>query len=172
MINWILDEVEEIAEINDCDDCEGERRKVKERNCQDCGEGVSREENQYALVGMDAVALFPSLSSKITAGIVRKKVMESTMKCEGFNWKKAAIYILANKHLVGKMNKETRKYFPLRKKVQGVTPGMGSKGLNNKEESEEEQWFYPRKNPSEETVKEMIGMVAQIGEDTLGELLL
>ena len=34
-----------------------------------------------------------------------------------------------------KISRETRKFLPIRKKSQGVTPGMGSKGLNNKEKS-------------------------------------
>ena len=46
---------------------------------------------------MDAVALFRSLSGKNTAKIVKKKIIESDMKCEGFNWKKAAVYIINNK---------------------------------------------------------------------------
>ena len=118
---------------------------------------------------MDAVALFPSLSGRTTAEIVRRRVMESRIQWEGFNWKKAAIYILANKHLVGKISRETRKFLPLRKKSQGVTPGMGSKGLSNKEKSEEEQWFYPRKDPAKQVIKEMISMVAQIGVRVLWE---
>ena len=47
--------------------------------------------------------------------------------------------IQLEKQLVGKISRETRKFLPIRKKSQGVTPGMGSKGLNNKETSEEEQ---------------------------------
>ena len=103
------------------------------------------------------------MSGKTTASIVRKKVMESEVKFEGFNWRKAAIYVLANKKLVGEISRETRRYLPVRKKRQGVTPGMGSAGLRNKENSEEIQWFFPRKNPGEEVLKEMIAMVAQIG---------
>ena len=38
---------------------------------------MSAEEKQYALVGMDAVALFPSLSGRTTAKIVKKRIIES-----------------------------------------------------------------------------------------------
>ena len=170
LMRWLLDEVEDIIDgRTDCKECEKEKRKIRERECRKCGDGVSEEENQYALVGMDAVALFPSLSGKTTASIVRKRVFESEVSWEGFNWRKAAIYILANKHLVGKIGRETRKFLPLRKKNQGVTPGMGSKGLSIKEKSEDEQWFYPRKDPGKQVIKEMVSMVAQIGVRVLWE---
>ena len=170
MMRWLLDEVEDIIDgRTHCKECEKEKRKIRERECRKCGDGVSEEENQYALVGMDAVALFPSLSGKTTANIVRKRVFESEVSWEGFNWKKAAIYIIANKHLVGKISRETRKFLPLRKKNQGVTPGMGSKGLSIKEKSEDEQWFYPRKDPGKQVIKEMVSMVAQIGVRVLWE---
>ena len=73
VIRWIMLEVEEMI---------GE-----ERDCREYGEGVNEEENQYALVGMDAVALFPSMSGRITAEIVRRRVMESRIQWEGFNWR-------------------------------------------------------------------------------------
>ena len=41
-----------------CLDCAEERNKVMGRDCYMCGRETSAEENQYALVGMDAVALF------------------------------------------------------------------------------------------------------------------
>ena len=169
ILEEIMSEVEEMSRTPDCPECEVEKRKIMERDCYKCGRGVTKEENQFALVGMDAVALFPSLSGRTTARIIRKRVMESEVKCEGFNWKKAAVYIMANKHLVEKISKKTKKYFPIRKKAQGVTPGMNSKGLSYKENSEEMQWFYPRRNPEEEVVKEMIGLVAQIGVRVLWE---
>ena len=104
----------------ECAGCEEEQRRRIEKDCRKCGDGVYREDESYALVGMDAVALFPSLSGKNAARIVRKKVMESRMKCEGFNWKKATIYIINNKQYIEKITNETKKYFPLRKKNQGV----------------------------------------------------
>ena len=40
---------------------------------------------------------------------------------------------------------------------------------SEQENSEEAQWLYPRKNPGKEVIKEMIGMVAQIGIRVLWE---
>ena len=50
------------------------------------------------------------MSGRITAEIVRRRVMENRIQWEGFNWRKAAIYILTNKQLVGKISRETRKF--------------------------------------------------------------
>ena len=42
--------------------------------------------------------------------------------------------------MISGISKGVRKYLPVRKKNQGVTPGMSSKGLSNKENSEDDQW--------------------------------
>ena len=69
---------------------------------------------------MDAVALFPSMSGETTARIVRKRIEKSSLKFEGFNWKKAGIYILANRKLISHMDREVKKYLPVRRKTGGV----------------------------------------------------
>ena len=56
---------------------------------------------------MDAVALFPSLSGKNTAKIVRETAEKTTMELEGFDWKKGMIYVKVKKHLT-KIRKEMR----------------------------------------------------------------
>ena len=146
-----------------CRDCAGRTRRIIERDCVACGEGVSVEDKTTSLVGMDAVALFPSMSGETTARIVSKRIEKSSLKFEGFNWKKAGIYILANRKLISHMDREVKKYLPVRRKTGGVEPGMSSAGLKNKEDREENQWYYHKKNPPEEVKKKMVGMVAEIG---------
>ena len=60
--------------------------------------------------------MFPSMTADTTGKIVRERVTQSTMKVEGFRWKKAAIYIRLNRHLTSKIPMEVRKYLPVRKK--------------------------------------------------------
>ena len=117
----------------------------------------------FSLVGMDAVALFPSLSGKRTARIVRRRVARSNLKFEGFNWKKAVIYAMTNKHLISSIPKEIKKFFPIRKSNKGTKPGLNSKSMKNKENSEDEQWYFHRKNPPKDVLRELIGMVAEVG---------
>ena len=89
---------------------------------------------------MDAVSLFPSLSARNTGQIVKRKVEESPMKVEGFQWKKAMVYIKVNQNKVAsKMSKELRRYLPIRKAKTGTEPGMQSKGLGNKDGSKNKQ---------------------------------
>ena len=149
-----------------CSTCMDKIRMMMKEDCE-CGKATRSTE--LAMVGMDAVALFPSLTSRRTAGIVRDRVRRSKMKMSGFNWKKGMIYIKANLHLKISLSKSVRRFLPLRKSNQGVEPGMGSKGLKNKDGSENLQWYFPRNNPSEEEVKEMISIVAQIAIITLWE---
>ena len=99
------------------------------------------------MVGMDAVPLFPSMTSKRTAKIVRKRVSESRMKMPGFNWKRGMIYIMANRHLLSNISNKVKKYLPVRKSDKGVRPGMNSKVLKNKEGNEDLQWLFTGRTP-------------------------
>ena len=133
-----------------------------------CGPGMSTEMPRMTLVGMDAVALFPSMSGKKTAQIVRKRISRSRMKMNGFHWKRGMVYIKINRGLTSGIPKEIRKYLPLRKSGQGVEQGMASQSLR-KDDALEKQWYFPHRNPGEEEVKVMIGAVAEIGVRILWE---
>ena len=160
-------QIKKRIEYRDCCECNALLIKKREEDCEECG--VQPAEEELALVGMDAVALFPSLTSKRTARIVRERVRESKMIMEGFNWKKGLIYILINKEIPSKIPTEVRKYFPFRKSNKGVKPGMTSKGMTEKEGSEERQWIFPKKNPGEGLVREIISIVAEIAVRVLWE---
>ena len=72
------------------------------------------------------------------------------------------MYIQSNKSLIKTISKNIRKYAPIRKSNKGTTPGMASEGLKIEQGSEDKQWHFIRKNPSEEEIKEMIGTVTEI----------
>ena len=79
VIEEILEDLEQMVETaTDCKDCEVERRKLQEMECKVCGEGVKEGQDTFALIGMDAVALFPSLSGENTARIVRRRVEKTS----------------------------------------------------------------------------------------------
>ena len=147
IINNILENTLKISRCKssrqECQECEKIVKRISTRDCKDCGRGIQEEDMTFSLVGMDAVALLPSLSGKRTAKIVRKRVTRSNLKYEGFNWKKAVVYVMANKHLISNIPKEVRKYFPIRKSNRGTTPGLSSKSMKSmksKENTEDEQW--------------------------------
>ena len=83
------------------------------------------------LLGLDVEALFPSMSSKKTGEIVRKRIMRSGIEVKGFNWKLGLVYIVINKHLTSNLG-SLWKILPYRRKVGGTTPGMASKGMQRK----------------------------------------
>ena len=97
-----------------------------------------------------------------TAKIVKERIRKSKLKTENFNWKKAIIYIMTNKGLVKTIHKKIRKFAPIQKSNKGTTTGMSSKGLNIEQGRENKQWYFPRENPNEEKLKEMIGTVVEI----------
>ena len=175
MSNQIVEEVlEEVMLIiaekesrRSCRDCVEEFEKAVLSRCKHCEEGA--EEKTWAMVGMDAVALFPSLSGRRTASIVRKRAAASNIKIQGFNWKKAAIYIKINKHLTRNIPKNVRKFMPIRKSNKGTTPGMSSQGLKSKEGQENLQWIFIARNPSQEEEKELVSLVLEIAVRVLWE---
>ena len=130
-MNWVK-MVEQRKRKKECPSCVEEIEAAMKKGCS-CGPAVIKKE--LALVGMDAVALFPSMTGRRTAGIVRKRMMMSKMEMNGFNWKKGALYIRMNMNLKIKISPEVRKFLPVRRKTQGVEPRMGSAGLRNKEGS-------------------------------------
>ena len=65
--------------------------------CEECGPGMSARELDVCVLGNDVVALFPSITSRKTGVIVRKRVEKSPLKIEGFNYKRGARYIVMNR---------------------------------------------------------------------------
>ena len=61
------------------------------------------------------------------------------------------------------------RFLPVRRKNRGTQPGMSSKGMKNKEEMAEKQWYFPRNNPTEEVRRCLRGMVTEIAVRILWE---
>ena len=56
----------------DCDNCGQRWRHMMEKDCEECGEGLYWEDQEICLLGLDVVALFPSLKSENTGRIIRQ----------------------------------------------------------------------------------------------------
>ena len=68
---------------------------------------------------------------KETGRIVRKRVKDTKIKFDGFNWRKAAVYIQINKKILSRIGTKqvVFRYLPIRKSNKGVQPRVGSKGM-------------------------------------------
>ena len=155
-------------EVEECEDCMEVVNETIGQECEECGKGEEYETPKMALIGMDAVALFPSLSGKNTARIVREAAENTTMELEGFDWKKGMVYVRVNKHLT-RVKREMRKFLPIRKSTRGTEPGMASQSLNKRKYRTENQWIFTQKIPTQREKKEMVGMVLEIAIRTLWE---
>ena len=173
----VIDLIEMIAETRDrdkrksveeCEDCMMMMKVKIGDDCEECGVGEEFEIPKMTLIGMDAVALFPSLSGKNTAKIVREAAEKTTMKMEGFDWKKGMVYVRVNRHLT-RIRKEMKKFLPIRKSMRGTEPGMASEGLNKRKSKIENQWIFTRRIPTTEEKREMVGMVVEIAIRILWE---
>ena len=68
----------------DCDRCGRRWRDLMEIDCNDCGEGLFWEDQEICLLGLDVVALFPSIKSENTGRIKHQQIMKSPIKIEGY----------------------------------------------------------------------------------------
>ena len=136
----------------DCDKCGQELRDMMEQDCEDCGEGLYWEDQEFCLLGLDVVALFPSMQSQTTGLIIRQHVLKSPIKMEGFEWRQGARYIVLNRKYTGSL-KNLWSILPWRRKVKGTTPGMKAKELNSKEGDVETQWSFPRRQPTDDQIR-------------------
>ena len=113
----------------DCDACGREWRTKMESDCEECGPGIYWEDQEVCLIGLDVVALFPSMKSANTGKIIRQHVLKSELKIEGFDWREGARYIVINKKYTGDLGC-IWEVLPWRRKVRGTAPGIKAKELN------------------------------------------
>ena len=93
--------------------------------------------------------------------IIRKHVLLSPIKIEGFCWKQGARYVVVNKRYTGELACLWG-VLPFRRKDKGTAPGMKAKDINSKEGDIEKQWIFPNKNPSEQQIREIQARCAEI----------
>ena len=159
---------EDLTRQYDCETCGEELREKLEQDCTSCGGGLFLEDKEMCLLGLDVVALFPSMKSKNTGIIIRRQIQKSPLKIRGFDWRQGTRYIVMNKQYTGDLSR-IWKLLPYRRKVGGTAPGMKSKELNSKKGNIESQWAFPPTEPTEEQEREIVARVAEIGVRVLFE---
>ena len=147
--------------VQECKGCTERWSRLMEDDCAGCGQGISPEERHTFQLGLDVVALFPSITSERTGLIIRKRVYKSPMKMLGFEWKEGARYIAMSKHLTGPLG-SLRKVIPFRRKTGGVEPGITSADVMSKKSKLEKQWYYPRDKITEEQERNLISSCPEI----------
>ena len=105
---------------------------MMENDCEECGEGLFWEDQAICLLGLDVVALFPSMSAETTGKIIRKQIHKSPIKIGGFDWRQGARYVVINKKYTSDLQCLWG-VLPYRRKVNGTAPGMRAKDINSKE---------------------------------------
>ena len=150
----------------DCGDCGNELKERMMMDCIECGQGIGEEELHQILIGRDVVGLFPAMKSKNTGRIIRRRILKSKIKTQGFNWRQGARYIVINKHLTDDLS-SIWKVLPWKRS--GAKISMKNKDLISKKEKLEDTWCFPMCLPTEEQEKEILARVAEIGLRTIFE---
>ena len=139
--------------------------KEIEGGCSSCEPPEERAE--LCLLGLDVVALFPSMSAKKTGEILRMRMMKSSLNVKGFDWRRGLVYIVINKHLTNNLGK-LWKILPYRKKVGGTVPGMMSQAMQGKKDLEE-QWVFKCREVDKDQLMEIVGRCLEIAMRTVFE---
>ena len=154
--------------FKECKDCTMRWTRMMEEDCEGCGPGIATEERNIFQLGLDVVALFPSITSERTGIIVRKRVYRSPLKMVGFEWKEGARYIAMSEHLTGPLG-TLRRVIPVKRKPGGVKPGITSTDVMSKKSKLDKQWYYPRDKITEEQERDIISRCTEIAVRTLFE---
>ena len=57
-------------------------------DCEECGEGISEDELEMCLLGLDVVGLFPAMKGKNSGKILRETAVKTKgLKVKGFRWR-------------------------------------------------------------------------------------
>ena len=99
--------------------------ELLDKNCIECGPRLREQELEYSLVGSDVKALFPSITSKHTGEIIRRRVQNTTLRMEGFDVEKGLAYIAMNSHLTGELE-NLKHVIPERKNKSNVELKMSA----------------------------------------------
>ena len=104
-------------------DCGQEWRYKMQKDCEECGDGIYWEDHEVCLLGLDVVALFPSMQSATTGRTILEHVLRSPLKIEGFYWKQGARYIVVNRRYTGDL-KCLWNVLSWKRKAGGTATGM------------------------------------------------
>ena len=122
------------------------------------------QEKEYCVIGSDVKALYPSIKSKKTGQIIRKRVENSKINFEGFDTKAGLAYIAMNTNLTEV--DEIEHLLPLRKS--GKTTQLKMSAIKNDWDPEERYEFKNDQYTTQETRK-IQSRVIEIATRTLFE---
>ena len=113
---------------------------------------------EITLIGNDVTALYPSLSAKNTARIIKEAIVKSEVDFRGFDVDKGRAYIAINSDLVENME-DIKHLIPTRKYKTGTKPTMSSITRNWNPNN---QWEFPNREITDAEKKKIIGTVVEI----------
>ena len=152
--------------VMECDECGPGMTEYLLSECEECGTAWVREDYTLTVIGNDVIALFPSLDSANTGRIIREEVEKSTIEIEGFNVRLGVRYIAMNREYTGGLD-DLEHLLPRRLTKPGVKPSMKCKWVNHKEILNDDDWVYPRRKPTKQEERMIVGRVAEIGTRVL-----
>ena len=124
---------------------------------EDVDNEMVQEEVELVVVGADVEALYPSLTDLEVAQICYDAVMNSKIKFNNVNYRKARMYIALNLSKTEQRLSNLRRVLPWRTAKGGVRPGVTA------DPEKEENWVFPLVEPTELEEKTIVATVVQIG---------
>ena len=138
-----------------------------------CPDEIDALMKNRMLLGIDAKALFPSMTKDVTASTVREAYMRSSLDV----WtdaKEMGIYLAINLTRKQIEDEGLKVWVPTRTGTRGAKPGIGGKEARaGHSPNEGGQWqFYSDLEPPADVKKKMLGMVLEVAIKACWELQL
>ena len=116
-----------------------------------------QDEVEMVIVGADVEALYPSLTDLEVAQICYDAIMNSKIKFENVNYRKARMYIASSLSKSEQRISKLYRVLPRRTAKGGVRPGCTA------DPEKEENWIFPAATPTELDERMIVATVVQIG---------
>jgi hypothetical protein len=124
---------------------------------EDVDNEMVQDEVELVVVGADVEALYPSITDLEVAQICYDAVMNSKIKFNNVNYRKARMYIALNLSKTEQRLSNLRRVLPWRTAKGGVRPGVTA------DPEKEENWVFPPVEPTELEERMIVATVVQIG---------
>ena len=120
---------------------------------------------EYMLIGSDVTSLFPSLSARRTAKIVRKQFMKSKVEWQNVDTDWLRLYVHLNRGLSSDVSNVSHLLPKKKKGRRGKESGMGSlecKKRRIRKDHPDSCWEWPKHEVTKENIRELLAIAMEI----------
>ena len=124
--------------------------------------GRFTNKEKMIVAGFDVKTLYPSLTARHAAKVIKEVILKSKMKWEGINYKEAARYCAMCYDQFEMRANGLDRIAPWRRYRKGCKPGVTGSGPLGMESDDEVIWVFPNREPTELEKKRLLASCFEI----------